>query len=240
MRRTDILNLLFEQAELTGARSFFQRKRREDLSLAECLEPHRLDAILSNYGRRFGTNASRIAVAGEWSKRYFFFVARPMIAATIMADWCVSLAPESVGLNVTDDGDIIGLRLSSFGRLHRATSSEERFDFIVRDNLAPVVEAIVEVSSLSRNVLWSNAGNLFEGTVRGCKAQLQSPTPGLTHAFDFLDLPTLADGARNPLFRPIVYPVKNGEPKRLRRVCCIRYLLETLDYCATCPCPRGQ
>jgi len=75
MRRTDILNLLFEQAELTGARSFFQRKRREDLSLAGCLEPHRLDAILSNYGRRFGTTASRIAVAGEWSKRYFFFVA---------------------------------------------------------------------------------------------------------------------------------------------------------------------
>lgn len=240
MLRTEILSCLFEQSTPVGSRSLFQRKRRGDLLLAELLEPRRFERLLRNYGRRHGCHPVYEAVASEWSKRYFASIVKPAVAAAILADWRVPLAPEKISLEVNDDGDIVSVRLSSFGGPVAAASPEERFDFLVRDNLAVVGSAIADASGLSRNVLWSNAGNMFEGTARRCEALLQSRTSGLDHAFGLLETSRLSDGTRNPLHRPIVYPIKDDGPKRLRRVCCIRYLLETLDYCATCPCPRSE
>ncbi|CUX53298.1 siderophore-iron reductase FhuF [Rhizobium oryzihabitans] len=240
MLRTEILRCLFEQSTPVGSRSLFQRKRRGDLLLAELLEPRRFERLLRNYGRRHGRDPVYEAVASEWSKRYFASIVKPAVAAAILADWRVPLTPEKISLEVNDDGDIVSVRLSSFGGPVAAASPEERFDFLVRDNLAVVVSAIADASGLSRNVLWSNAGNMFEGTARSCEALLQSRTSGLDHAFGLLETSRLSDGTRNPLHRPIVYPIKDDGPKRLRRVCCIRYLLETLDYCATCPCPGSE
>ncbi len=238
MLRTEILSCLFEQSTPVGSRSFFQRKRRGDLLLAELLEPRYIERVLRNYGRRHGREPLREAVASEWSKRYFASIVKPAVAAAILVDWRLPLTPEKIGLDVNDDGDIVSVRFSSFGRPVAAASPEERFDFLIRDNLAVAVNAIANASGLSRNVLWSNAGNMFEGTARSCEALLPSRTSGLDHAFEILKTELLSDGARNPLFRPIIYPVEGGQPKRRRRVCCVRYLLDALDYCATCPVPE--
>ncbi|UXR95060.1 hypothetical protein FY157_25450 (plasmid) [Agrobacterium tumefaciens] len=63
---------------------------------------------------------------------------------------------------------------------------------------------------------------------------------GVADALELLESPHMADGSRNPLFRPILYRQYEGKPKRLRRICCIRYLINGLDYCKTCPCLNSR
>ena len=234
------MRCLLDRPTPLDSSAYFKRRRRGDLSLAEFLQPRRIAVVLENYGRAHGEAACRVAVASEWSKRYFAAIVKPMVTAAIMIDWRVPLAPDNVGLDVKDDGTIVGLRLSSFGGPVQAISAEDRFNFLITDNLAVVVDAIANVSGLSRHVLWSNAGNVFEGTVRNCAAFLEQGTCAMDHAFEILEKPYFSRGVPNPLRDPIVYRIFDGKSKRLRRVCCIRYLLNSLDYCATCPCSNRK
>lgn len=197
--------------------------------------------VLAGYGRRHGQDAPLAAVAGEWSKQYFAKIMRPVAAAAIMLDWRMPFSPENISIDLGHEGDIVSLGLSSFGGPVAATSAEDRFDFLIRNNVAAIIHSVAEASGLSRNVLWSNAGNVLEGIVSSDAARVQHPADGFIDAVELLETPVFTDGTRNPLYRPIVYPVVCGRPKRLRRVCCIRYLLDALDYCTTCPCPgRSQ
>ncbi|HSP30993.1 MAG TPA: siderophore-iron reductase FhuF [Halomonas sp.] len=52
-----------------------------------------------------------------------------------------------------------------------------------------------------------------------------------------LEARTLPNGKRNPLFQPVRHfqPKGSEEVKRVRKLCCLRYLLEEFDTCGTCP-----
>ncbi len=237
MRRSEILGELLRQSAHSQWRDCFRRRRPTDLAFTELLEPDCLLAVLNSYGRRHGANAPIAAVAGEWSKRYFAKVMRPIATAAMLLDWRVTLTPADLSIEISGEGEVVSLGLTDFGHPVRAKSAEDRFDFLIRGNIEAVIRAVSEVSGLSRNVLWSNAGNLFEGIARGYAVDNDCPGAGVADALALLELPQMADGSRNPLFRPILYPGSDGQPERLRRVCCIRYLIDGLDYCKTCPCP---
>ncbi len=237
MRRSAVLGELLGQSAYSGRREFFRRRRPTDLAFTEFLEPDCLLAVLNGYGRRHGSDAPIAAVAGEWSKRYFAKVMRPIATAAMLLDWRVPLTPADLSIDLSTEGEIVSLGLSDFGRPVRAKSAEDRFAFLVSGNIESLIRAVSEVSGLSRNVLWSNAGNAFEGIARNYARDDRCAGAGVADALELLESPHMADGSRNPLFRPIVYPQADGQPERLRRVCCIRYLIDGLDYCKTCPCP---
>ncbi|MFF2322844.1 siderophore-iron reductase FhuF [Agrobacterium sp. NPDC058088] len=237
MRRSKLLGDLLGQPTNAQWRDFFRRRRRTDLTFNELLEPNCLLRILHSYGRRHGPSAPLAAVAGEWSKRYFARVMKPIATAAMLLDWRMPLTPADLSIDVSAEGEIVSLGLSDFGRPVLATSAEDRFAFLISGNIEGVIRAVSEVSGLSRNVLWSNAGNVFEGIARSYAMDNDCSVAGVADALDLLDARNMADGSRNPLFKPIIYPHGEGKPKRLRRVCCIRYLIDGLDYCKTCPCP---
>jgi ferric iron reductase protein FhuF len=44
----------------------------------------------------------------------------------------------------------------------------------------------------------------------------------------------------NPLLEPVRYVEHDGERKRLRRVCCICYLMPSHGYCSNCPLVKAR
>ncbi|MGQ3198133.1 MAG: (2Fe-2S)-binding protein, partial [Hydrogenophaga sp.] len=81
----------------------------------------------------------------------------------------------------------------------------------------------------TRRVLWSNAGNLFEAFIR----RLDETHPGLrglAPAREWLEMPT-------PLHRPVIYLPRAEGVHRMRRICCMRYLVPDRVFCTTCPSP---
>ncbi len=240
MRRSEVLDELLRQPAHSQWRDFFRRRRRTDLTFIELLEHDNLLVILGNYGRRHGSSAPLAAVAGEWSKRYFAKVMRPIATAAMLMDWRMPLTPADLSIDISEEGEIVSLGLSGFGRPVQAKSAQDRFDFLFSGNIEGVIRTVSDVSGLSRNVLWSNAGNMFEAIARSYAMENHFPDAGVADALELLESPHMADGSRNPLFRPILYRQYEGKPKRLRRICCIRYLINGLDYCKTCPCLNSR
>jgi ferric iron reductase protein FhuF len=62
------------------------------------------------------------------------------------------------------------------------------------------------------------------------------PSAALDQARDLLARPSLADGARNPLFAPVRYVAD----RRVRRVCCLKYLTPEQKLCGVCPLPADN
>ncbi|WP_320188996.1 siderophore-iron reductase FhuF [Agrobacterium rosae] len=240
MRRSEALREFLEQSTHAQRCELVRRRRRSDLSLEELLEPDRLATVIGNYGRRHGASTHFAAVAGQWSKQYFAKIMRPVASAAMLLDWRLPFSLDDLSICVSADGDIISLGLSNLGRTVIPQHVEDRFDFLLKDNISEVVRAIAKVSGLSRNVLWSNAGNVFEGLASSYVADRKHLPKGVVDAFALLDTPFLLNGSRNPIFSPIVYSDICDQRKRKRRVCCIRFMIDGLDYCATCPCPIGE
>lgn len=236
MQQPDALKAFLEKLSVLGVQTALFPRRDEDLPLSVLLETERLKDILGRYGRRYAPEEERRAIATQWSKRYFSVVMTPIVAAAILIDWRLPLHPETTALDIDAEGGITGLRVSSFGKAETHSSGIDRFSFLTEAHLPYVVEAIARASGLSRHVLWSNAGNLFDGIARRCEAVASPGSAGIRDAIAFLEASHLGDGTRNPLFRPIVYH-HEGQTIRKRRVCCARYLIPSLGFCQTCPSP---
>ncbi len=233
MQQPDILKALLAKISAFGVQTAFLPLTDDDLPLSTLLETERLKEMLGRYGRRYGQEAERRAVATQWSKHYLSRVMTPVVAAAILIDWRLPLHLETTALDIDAGGVITGLRVSSFGQTVAPFSSVDRFSFLTEAHLPRVVEAIARASGLSRHVLWSNAGNLFEGVARRLETIAPKEAAGIRDAMTLMETSHLDDGTRNPLFRPITYL----DAARRRRVCCVRYLIPSLGFCRTCPSP---
>lgn len=98
-----------------------------------------------------------------------------------------------------------------------------------------MIDSLARASGLTRRVLWSNAGNLFERVIGHCAQLLGEAHPGVRQGRELLARRRLVAGAINPLAEPVRYL---ADGTRQRRVCCLRYLIPTLPYCETCPLDR--
>lgn len=95
-----------------------------------------------------------------------------------------------------------------------------------------MIAAISHASALPRKVLWSNAGTIVEHSLGELEAFLGTGHPGLDQARALLATRRWEDGANNPLFEPVLYSAEKG---RRRRICCLRYRMDDLKLCKTCP-----
>ncbi|MBS7544137.1 siderophore-iron reductase FhuF [Ancylobacter oerskovii] len=203
-------------------------------SLAALLAADRLAAELARFAARYAEPEPR-AVASQWSKLYFTRLAVPAMVAAIAADWRLPLAPERLGVVLDGQGGIAAFSLPHAGAAQPAAQARQRFGFLVDAHLPLVVDSLARASGLSRRVLWSNAGNLIETVVERCAELLGDEHPGVRHGRELLAGRRFAEGDANPLFEPVRYM---ADGTRLRRVCCIRYLIPALAYCKTCPLER--
>lgn len=198
-----------------------------------------LDRVIARHGKQYAHGDAR-AVLSQWSKYYLSAAVVVPVAANLILGRELPLGLDRLGLVLSPTGEVEQLVLPHDGSAVAAAAASSRFLPLIHEVLAPAIGIMAAHASLSPRVFWSNAGHYFDHL-----AQTLAPTPGLPDAVNeasrLMHLRYLADGHRNPLFRPTHDVVDAaGARHRLRRVCCIRYRLERLDYCSTCPLPVAR
>jgi ferric iron reductase protein FhuF len=206
---------------------------RSFVPVSDLTQPDCLSAVLDRFTTLYPHPEPR-AVASQWSKIYFSKLIVPSVAASLMLDWLLPLDVDKTGILLDELGRPEAFRLAHAGLAITPQTAEERFSFVINNHIAPVIGAIARVSGLSRKVLWSNAGNIFENVVGYCEKSAPA-TGSIGQAREFLAARRRSDGEANPMFEPVRYFELDGARVRKRRVCCIRYLVPSLGYCKTCP-----
>ncbi|CUX06939.1 Ferric iron reductase [Agrobacterium fabacearum S56] len=216
-----------------GAALVIKDHTRSFEPVADLMQPDRLSAILEKFSTCY-QKPERRAVASQWSKIYFSKLIVPSVAASLMLDWRLPLDLDLTGITLDELCRPQAFCLTHAGSAITSQTAEERFSFVVDAHIAPVIGAVARVSGLSHKVLWSNAGNIIENVVSYCEKSAPIKI-SVEQARMLLGARRLSDGEPNPLFEPVRYPDIGGTRIRKRRVCCIRYLTPSLDYCKTCP-----
>ncbi|ATJ83716.1 siderophore-iron reductase FhuF [Halomonas beimenensis] len=205
-------------------------------SARELLDPAYLDALFARFGARYG-HGDRRAVASLWSKWHFSALAAHGLAANLLLERDLPLGLDELHLEQSDEGRTTRLDLRHAGRPLAELAPLSRFATLLDGHLTPLIEALAAATGASPKVFWSNAGNYFE-YFTGALADHPMASPDLAEpARALMESRSLPDGRRNPLYRPVRYvtPAAPDQPARVRRLCCIRYLIDELGYCANCP-----
>jgi ferric iron reductase protein FhuF len=208
------------------------------LPARQLLDTAYLGDLLDRFGAQYG-HGDRRAVASLWSKWHFSILAIHALAASLLLDRDLPLGLDDLHLQHSSEGHTSGLVLPHAGRSLAGVDPCLRFATLLDGHLAPLVEALAATTGASPRVFWSNAGNYIE-YVAGVLADHPMAPPGVTEPVrTLLERCTLPDGLRNPLYRPVRYieSIEPNRPHRVRRLCCIRYLIEGLGYCSNCPIP---
>jgi ferric iron reductase protein FhuF len=170
------------------------------------------------------------AVVSKWALGYFETVLPPLLSAAILLDRMPRLRLDEVGFILAPGGQIAALQV--FG--DRRGSADDRLAALV-DHLACFVELVAARGIVTARVLWSNAGHIFEAFL----TMLESAAADrhqLEGARSLLARPVLFEQIRNPLFQP----VHTVAGQRVRRVCCLRFLVPEWRICLICPLPGNS
>jgi ferric iron reductase protein FhuF len=209
---------------------------REGVPMRTFLTGHYLNDVLTRFGTAYPDSDPR-GLASIWSKYYFIKLIPPVVAASLILDHRLPLQLDHLQLILEEGGLPVAFKLPHPGQRWTPgpTNAFERFDGLLNHHLSPLVEALARHARLSPKVLWSNAGNYFEWLL-GVLATAM-PHADLSHGHQLLNARHVPDGRRNPLYQPVLYLKVDGqnETRRQRRVCCIRYRVNGLDYCSNCP-----
>lgn len=206
---------------------------------SDLVDAGRLAQLLSRFGDRRYPGADRRAVASLWAKQHVATLLPPFLAIALLAEHEVDVSIDAIGCTFSDDGVTQLIHLRNAGRPAVPADPYERFTPLMDGHLAPLIAAVAAVSGVSRKVLWSNAGNMFDFIARRVEQAVGRQGP-VADALALMAERRLPDGRPNPLFDPVRYPDDGDGSKRLRRLCCIRYLIPDLGYCSTCPLPQAK
>lgn len=206
---------------------------------SDLADPERLAELLARFGNRRYPGADRRAVASLWAKQHFATLLPPFLAIALLAEREIDVGIDAIGCIFSDEGVTQSIHLRDAGKPAAPADAFQRFVPLMDGHLVPMITALAAASGVSRKVLWSNAGNMFDFIVRRVE-QAVGARPAVMDALTLMATRRLPDGRPNPLFDPVRYPDDGGRRKRVRRVCCIRYLIPDLGYCSTCPLPEAR
>lgn len=205
---------------------------------SDLVDAARLAQLLARFAGRRHPVGDRRAVASLWAKHHFATLLPPFLALALIAEREIELAPDAIGCTFSPDGVTTRIHLRDAGRPAASADALARFAPLVDGHLEPLIRALSSASGVSRKVLWSNAGNMFDFIARRIERAI-GPSPPVRDALALMAAKRLPDGRPNPLFDPVRYG-DHGSGERLRRVCCIRYLIPDLGYCSACPLPAAR
>jgi len=198
------------------------------------LDAPMLADIIARFEAKFGATDRR-AIVSMWASIYFAAALPPLLAANILLGVEPALGLDDVTFIIAPNFRIDALRIGTEVRRLDDAQTGGRFDRLIGDHLVPFIDLVADRGGVTRRLLWSNAGNVFEAFCRRLEGVAASGGT-LDHVRDLLARPSLAGGARNPLFEPIRYL----EDRRVRRVCCLRYLIPNRTVCGVCPLPADN
>lgn len=205
--------------------------RRPLLTLAELLQPQRLDALLLNlYGPQLMPQQRDVLVS-QWAKYGFMLMIPPLLVASIAHDWHWPLGLERVAVLLDERGIPNGMRFLAAGAVPEEPVGDplQRFSDLLDDLLTPFINTLSAYGGVPRAVLWSSAGEALEN----CLSHLEAPLA--EKGWPLLNQRLRGDGRRNPLYQTILYT-----PGRQRRSCCLSHRVEWVGRCEHCPLPTAS
>lgn len=207
-----------------------------DVRLADFLEGDGCQRALSLFARRFDQPHPQ-ATASQWSKLYFSRLLPAVLIPTILGGRQLPLSPPTVHLRLDSEGSVTALVLAHAGEA--MPDAGDRLSWLVEAHLALVIAALSTASGLPAKVLWNNAGNLLEGTLNKAAALLGPDHAGLGEVKHLITVRRKDDGRPNPLHEPVRYRQTDEGVRRIRKLCCLRYLTPSLGLCSSCPKPNA-
>lgn len=205
--------------------------QRALLTLAELLQPQRLDALLLNlYGPQLMPQQRDVLVS-QWAKYGFMLMIAPVLVASIVHDWHWPLGLEQVAVALDERGIPDGVRFLAAGAVLAAPPEDplQRFTDLLDDLLTPFINKLSAYGGVPRTVLWSSAGEVVDN----CLNRLDAPLAQT--GWPLLNQRMRVDGRRNPLYQTILYT-----PRRQRRSCCLSHRVEWVGRCEHCPLPTAS
>ncbi|WGF87890.1 siderophore-iron reductase FhuF [Marinivivus vitaminiproducens] len=186
-----------------------------------------------SHGERFG------AVVSEWSKLYAIALLVPVVSANILLEQDIPIAFDALHLELDENGLPARFWFSEFASPLATTDVPARFSPLLA-HLEAIVDVFAALSGYSTKVFWSNAGNVFEHFASAMHRHPLAVTGSGASAQTLIEMRTLHDRRRNPLYQPVRYLDCGGETlRRVRKLCCLRYVLPVGEggapYCGACP-----
>lgn len=177
------------------------------------------------------------AVISIWSKWHFSALTVPTLTANLLLNRDLPVALDNVQVIFNEKGATARLWLPHEGKALTTQEPFERFASLIEQHWAPLIEQLASISGAAQRVFWSNAGGYLDYYVHALAEHPLINEAALEAAKALLETRTLPNGKRNPLFQPVRYftPKGSEEIKRVRKLCCLRYLLDEFDTCGTCP-----
>jgi ferric iron reductase protein FhuF len=194
------------------------------------------ERIHARFARRFEAFDSR-AVHSIWMKWYLNAFIPPVLLADILLGQSVTVALPVTRFVLSDDGRVDAIKIAGTRNSEREEAFQ-RFQPLISEHFAPLIELWCERTGVTSRVYWSNVGNTFEAMLRRIE-EVSGPSPRLAEAQRLLNEPDFL-GKPNPLFAAVHYVAENGAAVRLRRVCCLQYLLPDRRFCRACPVEEAR
>lgn len=196
-------------------------------------------AALTGFTAPLG-HARRVAAVSQWTKSYFAALTIPAVAANLLLDCDLPLAPAGgIAMVLAETGRPCGFRLPGDARPLAPAQRETacgftRFSGLIDDHLAAIIPVFAAAGGVPQRMIWSNAADYLERAAR-LLLPLAAARPACTTAAAGLDAllttPHRPDGSPNLLHEPV--RLMNG--LRTRKVCCLRYAMPGEDFCGSCP-----
>jgi ferric iron reductase protein FhuF len=190
-------------------------------------------AIGARFARRFQDYEPRAALS-IWIKWYINVVVPPALLCDLFLRRRLPLALANTTFIIGDDSRVAAVKIC--GPPDDVTGADpfDRFGHLIFDHFEPLIELWSARSDVTRRVLWSNVGNTFEAMLAKVEA-VSGRTDCLEGARWLMDQHLWKDGRPNPIHAAVHYETRDGESVRLRRVCCLQYLLPDRRFCKACP-----
>jgi len=205
----------------------------------DLLDPAVLGPILERFAERYDQPEPR-AVASLWAKWHFWTLLAPVAASSLLLERGLPTGLDEVGVILAPDGQTTGFKLPHDGGRIAPADGFERFGPLLDGHIEPLIRAVSAQSGVTARVLWSNLGNQFEHLLNEIEASGLARGPGLAQARALLASRDWPGRRANPLFEPVRYVERDGGRARLRRICCICYLMPSHGYCSNCPLAKAR
>ncbi|GAC1039366.1 siderophore-iron reductase FhuF [Pseudomonas sp. No.117] len=193
-----------------------------------------LERIVTLYRYEY-PGADRRALLSHWSKSYLEALLPSALVAALVLYRPLPLTLERLGVVLDAEGSVAQLVVhgEALSRPHN-TPLYDGYQALLHDNLTPFVEHLAQHARLSSRALWGNVAGYLAWALRLLAEHGLLPPEHLQEALRLFSEPYFPDGQRNPIQRAYLFP-EQLTGLGWRRVCCLRYCLPPLPYCAGCP-----
>jgi ferric iron reductase protein FhuF len=206
---------------------------RPAVDAADLLNADMQAAIAARFARRFGSFEPR-AVHSIWMKWYLNAFLPPVLLADVLLARGLPLTLEATRFILADDSRIAAVTIDGEIRDTADLDPFARFETLMFAHFEPLIEIFTARTDVTHRVYWSNVGNTFEAMLRRIEL-VSGMSPRLEQARRLLNTPFWPDGRVNPIHDAVYDICEGGEMVRLRRVCCLQYLLPDRRFCKACP-----